>query len=53
MQQVNCLPLLPSHNCFDVLSIEYNETVETINKVMQDPEPSPFPTLTSPFYPKY
>ena len=51
-QQVNCLPSLPPHNCFDVWSIESNRTIKTINKVMQDPEPSPSPTLTSLFHPK-
>ena len=49
---MNCLPSLPSHNHPDVLSIESNGTIETIDKVMQDPGPSPSPTLTFPFYPK-
>jgi hypothetical protein len=49
---VNCLPSLPTHNRFDVLSIESNETIEAIAKVVQDPEPSSPPTPTSPFYPK-
>jgi hypothetical protein len=49
---VNCLPSLPTHNRFDVLSIESNETIEAIDKVVQDPEPSLPPTVTSLFYPK-
>jgi hypothetical protein len=49
---VNCLPSLPTHNYFDVLSIESNETIETIDKIVQDPEPSSPPTLTSLFHPK-
>jgi hypothetical protein len=49
---VNCPPSLLTHNCFDVLSIESNETIEAIDKVMQDPEPSLPPTPTSPFHPK-
>jgi hypothetical protein len=55
---VNSLPSLPTHNCFDVLSIQdSNETIETIDKVMQDSELFPSPTLTSllcpNFYPKW
>jgi hypothetical protein len=52
LQQVNCLPSLLTHNHFNVLSIESNETVETIDKVMQDPELSLPPTLMSWLYPK-
>jgi hypothetical protein len=46
---VNCPPLLPTHNRFDALSIKSNESIETIDKVVQDPEPSLPPPLTSPF----
>jgi hypothetical protein len=49
---VNCPPSLPTHNHFDVLSIQSNETIKAIDKVMQDSEPSLPPTLTSPFCPK-
>jgi hypothetical protein len=45
---VNSLPSLPTHNHFDVLSIQESiETVETIDKVMQDLQPSPKLTPTS------
>ena len=46
---MNYLPSFPSHNHFDVLSIESNETIETTHKVVQDAEPSLSPTLTSLF----
>ena len=41
-------PSLLSHNCFDVLSVqESNETVETIDQVVQNSETSPLPIPTS------
>jgi hypothetical protein len=51
---VNSPPLLLTHNCFDVLSIqESNKTIETIDKVMQNPEPLLSPTLTSLLHPNF
>src|ERR1700678_4128207 len=49
---MNSPPLLPTYNRFDVLSIqESNETVETIDKVVQNSESLPSPTPTSPLRP--
>jgi hypothetical protein len=55
---VNSPPSLPTHNCFDNLSIqESNETIKTIDKVVHNSEPLPSPTPTSllcpNFYPKW
>jgi hypothetical protein len=45
---------LPTHNCFDVLSIQdSNETLEIVDKVMQNSEPLLFPTLTSLLCPNF
>jgi hypothetical protein len=45
---------LPTHNCFDVLFIqESNETIETVDKVVQDSEPLPFPIPTSLLCPNF
>ena len=46
---MNSPPSLPTHNRFDVLFIEPNETVETIDKVVQDSETLPQVTPISPF----
>ena len=49
---MNSPPSLPTYNRFDVLSIqESNETVETIDKVVQNSESLPSPTPTSPLRP--
>jgi hypothetical protein len=45
---------LQTHNCFDVLYIqESSETIETVDKVMQDSKPLPSLTLTSPLHPNF
>ena len=45
MQQVNCTPLLPSHNQYSVLRNYYhNEMIDT-TKDMQSPKLSPLPDL--------
>ena len=49
---MNSLPSLPTYNHFNVLSIqESNETVKTIDKVVQNSESLPSPTPTSPLRP--
>ena len=37
------MPLLSSHNCFDVLYIENTNDIEMENQDMQKPEVSPIP----------
>jgi hypothetical protein len=47
---VNSPPSLSTHNRFDVLHIqEINETIETVDKVVPNPEPLPQITPASPF----
>src|SRR5271154_2588126 len=51
-QRVNSMPSLPTYNRFDVLAIHPpNETIETVETAMQNPQSLPTPIPYLPQYP--
>src|SRR5277367_6832380 len=53
-QRVNSMPSLPTYNRFDVLAIhESNETIETVEAAVQNPQSLPTPIPYLPQYPAY